>query len=86
MTSPVPTVGHRSCLDEAFRVLQEQSAPAVGVIDAEGRLIGLITAETIGEMLMMREALPDRLRSGPGPAVRPEPDRGSSNMGLGPRQ
>ena len=65
MTSPVPTVGHRSCLDEAFRVLQEQSAPAVGVIDAEGRLEGLITAETIGEMLMMRDALPDRLQFGP---------------------
>jgi stage IV sporulation protein FB len=65
MTSPIPTVGHRSCLDEAFRVLQEQSAPAVGVIDAEGRLKGLITAETIGEMLMVREALPERFRFGP---------------------
>jgi stage IV sporulation protein FB len=63
--SPLPTVGHRSCLDEAFRVLQEQSAPAVGVVDAEGRLKGLITAETIGEMLMVREAFPERFRFGP---------------------
>jgi stage IV sporulation protein FB len=61
----IPTVGHRSCLDEAFRVLQEQSAPAVGVVDAEGRLKGLITAETIGEMLMVREAFPERFRFGP---------------------
>jgi Zn-dependent protease/CBS domain-containing protein len=63
--SPIPTISHRSCLDEAFRVLQEQSAPAVGVIDADGRLKGLITAETIGEMLMVREAFPERFRFGP---------------------
>jgi hypothetical protein len=36
-----------------------------GVVDAEGRLKGLITAETIGEMLMVREAFPERFRFGP---------------------
>jgi hypothetical protein len=35
------------------------------VIDADGRLKGLITAETIGEMLMVREAFPERFRFGP---------------------
>jgi len=65
MTSPIPTVSHRSCLDEAFRALQEKSAPAVGVVDASGRLTGLVTSETIAEMLMVREALPKGVRLGP---------------------
>src|SRR5438105_9680681 len=29
MTSPVPVLGQRRCLDEAFRILQEKSAPAL---------------------------------------------------------
>jgi Zn-dependent protease/CBS domain-containing protein len=65
MITDVPTVGHRHCLDEAFKLLQEKSAPAVGVLDASGRLIGLITSETIGEMLMVQEALPSGVRFGP---------------------
>jgi len=65
MTTGVPTVGHRDCLEEAVRVLQERSAPAVGVLDADGRLAGLVTSETIGEMLMVRDALPQGMRFGP---------------------
>jgi stage IV sporulation protein FB len=65
MTSPLPTVSHRGCLDEAFRILQEKAAPAVGVLDASGRLAGLVTTETIAEMLMVRDALPKGMRLGP---------------------
>jgi CBS domain-containing protein len=65
MTSPVPTVSHRHCLDEAFRLLQEKSAPAVAVVDADGRLVGLVTSETIGEMMLLREALPKGTSFGP---------------------
>jgi stage IV sporulation protein FB len=65
MTKDVPTIGHRACLDEAFRLLQDKQAPAVGVVDAAGRLAGLITSETVGEMLMVREALPQGARLGP---------------------
>jgi Zn-dependent protease/CBS domain-containing protein len=65
MTSPLPFVSHRGTLDEAFRVLQEKSAPAVGVVDASGRLVGLVTPETIAEMLMVSEALPKGVRFGP---------------------
>jgi len=56
MSSAVPTIGHRRCLDEAFRLLQEKSAPAVAVIDGSGRLAGLVTSETIGEMMMLHQA------------------------------
>jgi Zn-dependent protease/CBS domain-containing protein len=64
MTREVPTIDHRRCLDEAFRVLMEKSAPAVGVVDATGRLKGLITSETVGDMLMVRDAVPKGFRFG----------------------
>ncbi len=65
MTAQIPTLGHRHCLDEAFRLLQEKSVPAVAIIDAAGRLIGLVTSETIGEMLMVHRAMPAGFRTGP---------------------
>jgi stage IV sporulation protein FB len=65
MTSPVPMLGHRRCLDEAFRILQEKSAPAIAVVDAAGRLVGLVTPETVGEMLMLHEAMPKGANFGP---------------------
>jgi len=65
MTQGVPTIGSRRCLDEAFRLLQEKSAPAVGVVDASGALVGLVTPETIGDMLMRHHAPPTGPRIGP---------------------
>ena len=49
--------GPRSRLPEAAR--------AAEVVDADGRLTGLVTPETIGEMLMVREAMPEGGRLGP---------------------
>jgi Zn-dependent protease/CBS domain-containing protein len=70
MTGEFPTVTQRQCLEDAFRLLQEKSAPAVAVVDPTGRLAGLVTAETIGEMMMVRDALPKGARIGPwGPAA-----------------
>jgi Zn-dependent protease/CBS domain-containing protein len=65
MTKDVPTIDNRRCLEEAYRLLQEKAASAVGVVDADGRLVGLITSETIGEMLMVRDALPAGTGFGP---------------------
>jgi Zn-dependent protease/CBS domain-containing protein len=65
MNGEMPTVSHRATLDESFRILQEKSAPAVGIVDREGRLVGLVTSETIGEMLMVQDALPKGSRFGP---------------------
>ena len=65
MTTKVPSVGQRSCLDEALGLLQEKAAPAVAVIDPQGRLLGLVTSETIGEMLMLRDAMPKGATWGP---------------------
>ncbi|MBO0713072.1 MAG: site-2 protease family protein, partial [Acetobacteraceae bacterium] len=65
MVKDVPSVDSRSCLEDAFRLLQESSAPAVGIVNAAGRLVGLITSETVGEMLMVRNAMPKGTRIGP---------------------
>jgi stage IV sporulation protein FB len=65
MSPALPTIGHRHCLDEAFKLLQEKSAPAVGITDAAGKLAGLITAETVGEFMMVQNALPKGVRFGP---------------------
>jgi len=65
MVKDVPTVEIRCRLDDAFRILQEKAAPAVGVVDAAGRLVGLVTSGTVGEMLMVRKALPPGTKLGP---------------------
>ena len=59
-------------------MLQEKAAPAVGVVDASGRLVGLVTSETIGEMLMVREAMPK------GRALRPVEPAGRSVIKMPP--
>jgi Zn-dependent protease/CBS domain-containing protein len=65
MTVGIPTVDKNRSLDEAFRLLQERSVPAVAVVDASDKLVGLITSETIGEMLMLHHALPAGAQVGP---------------------
>ena len=65
MIKEIPTIDRGRRLEEAFRILQEKSAPAVGIVDAMGRLIGLVTSETVGEMLMVQRALPQGARLGP---------------------
>jgi Zn-dependent protease/CBS domain-containing protein len=64
MTTDIPVVDRTRRLDEALRILQEKSAPAVGIVDAGGRLVGLITTETLGEMMLIGDLAPNfRLRS-----------------------
>ncbi len=43
MSKEFPTIGHRQRLDDALRLLQEKAAPAVAIVDAGGRLVGLVT-------------------------------------------
>jgi stage IV sporulation protein FB len=71
MTKELPSISYRQPLEDAFRLLQEKSAPAVVVLDAGGRLAGMVTSETIGEMMMLREALPKDAAFGPwGPVAK----------------
>ena len=65
MTTTLPTVSHRRYLEDAFRILQEKSARGVAIVDAAGRLVGLVTPETVGEMMLLHEALPKGVNWGP---------------------
>jgi CBS domain-containing protein len=58
MTVEMPTISHRVTLEQAFKLLQQTSAPAVGVTDAAGKLVGLVTGETIAKMMMLQDVLP----------------------------
>ena len=63
MTTQIPVIDRSRRLDEALRILQERSASAVGVIDSTGKLAGLITSETLGEMMLIGDLAPNfRLR------------------------
>jgi len=64
MAKNIPTIDRSHRLEEAFRLLQENSAPAVGVVDQGGRLLGLVTPATVGEMLMVQQSLPRGSRLG----------------------
>lgn len=60
----VPTVGTRTPLDRALALITQRGAPVVGVVDSGGRLVGLLSPENVGEMMMLRAAQPDA-RFGP---------------------
>ena len=63
MQADVPIVSARAKLDTALRALMEKGS-LVGVTDQQDRLIGLLTVENLGEMMLLQSARPDA-RSGP---------------------
>jgi len=69
MHAEVPMIHHRQPLEAALRVMQERSAPAVGVTGPDDRLIGLVTPENVGELMMVHAARPQRPTGGGGPRV-----------------
>ena len=58
MRRDVPVVHHRRPLDEALRTMREGGHPAVGIVDADGKLVGLVTPENVGELMMVQAARP----------------------------
>ncbi len=56
MAGEVPTVAAGARLSEALAHLNGRSAPAVGVVDANGRLVGYVTPENVGELMMVENA------------------------------
>ncbi len=65
MTVDLPTISHRRSLEDAFKLLQGKQLAAVGITDAAGALVGLVSSETIAEMVMLQNALPRGTRLGP---------------------
>ncbi|HYF03335.1 MAG TPA: CBS domain-containing protein, partial [Patescibacteria group bacterium] len=53
----IPSVHVASPFEKAFELMQQSQCPALPVTDSEGKLVGLITPENIGEMMMIHSAL-----------------------------
>lgn len=66
VTAPCPTVTPGMMLDEAFQTMQQSEYSTIPVVE-DGALVGLLSLENVGELLMVRSALkhPDQ------PSVRP---------------
>lgn len=61
----MPTIGYRATLEQAFKLLRQKQASAVGVTDVRGALVGLVTGETIAHMMMLQNSLPKGAQIGP---------------------
>ena len=59
MKAPAMTLRDGEDLEPAIASLGAGGAPAVGVVDADGKLVGLLTRENIAEMMMIKEARPE---------------------------
>ena len=62
MQRGVPSVPLGTSFERAFRIMNEAQVPAVLVRDRAGRLVGVITPENVGEMMMVQAALGDGQR------------------------
>lgn len=60
MQADIPVVEARSKLDAALKLITSAQVPAVGVVDVSGRLVGLLTPENVGELMMLHAARPER--------------------------
>ena len=59
MRSGVESVRPSTPVDTLFERLQDRSAAALCVTDADGKIIGLLTRQALGEVMMIRAARPD---------------------------
>jgi Zn-dependent protease len=59
MRSGVDSVRPSTPVESVFERLQGQGAGALYVTDADGRIVGLLTREALGEVVMIRAARPD---------------------------
>ncbi|MDE2442367.1 MAG: CBS domain-containing protein, partial [Betaproteobacteria bacterium] len=58
MRTDVPTVSDQAELDDALRLMDEENFPAVMVADQRGHLIGMVTLENLGQMLLLARLQP----------------------------
>ncbi len=67
MDQDIPVVPLSTRLDIALDQMQSVNAPAIGITDGDSRLVGYITAENVGELMMIRDAPAGREDRAPGP-------------------
>ncbi|MGO4706378.1 site-2 protease family protein [Microvirga sp. 2MCAF38] len=59
MMRDFPTVGDWQPFEAALTLLNQAKAPAIIVLDSTQKLVGIVTPENIGEMMMVRSVRPD---------------------------
>ena len=59
MRVDVPSVHYAMLFDRAFALMHRHNSPALPVVDGTGRVVGLFTAENVGELMMIHSALAD---------------------------
>jgi Zn-dependent protease len=59
MIRDLPTVDDWRPFEPALSELNKAKAPALLVVNQDGQLVGLLTPENVGEMMMVRSARPD---------------------------
>lgn len=69
MQRDVPAVPVHGRLESALRHLQDGNAGVVAVTDASGRLVGYVTPENVGELMMVRKAGAGQPPKGQGPLL-----------------
>ena len=66
MRREVPSVTTDTSFDRAFQTMNEAEVPAVFVRDNAGRVVGVVTTENVGEMMMVQAALDNGRQPRPG--------------------
>src|SRR4051812_27809350 len=59
MTRNLPFAGNREPFEAALAKLNTTKAPALFILDESGRMVGLLTPENVGEMMLVRSVKPD---------------------------
>jgi Zn-dependent protease/CBS domain-containing protein len=57
MRHDVPTIPFNAPFAEACQLMEQSNSPVLPVVDRENRLVGLLTAENVGEMMMIQSIL-----------------------------
>jgi predicted transcriptional regulator len=63
MHQDVPVVHYNASFDEGFRLMQQCQCPGLCVVNDNGELIGIVTPENVGEMMMVRSIIPSEVPS-----------------------
>lgn len=57
MRTDLPSIKPDSLLEDGLHALRDAKAQALAVVDSEGKLVGILTRENVGELIMVRQAL-----------------------------
>lgn len=57
--APAPTLRAQVHADRALDVMQEAYTNAVSIVDVDGRLLGIVTRESIADVMLIKTLRPD---------------------------